>query len=258
MCEPCTTGVSYHDAQHNAVYQGSPANTCLACGCPDGYFVTGDCTKSANFKCNLCSCPAGYYLPTGACPAGITQYNPDYTQTCTRCLTAAECEPGFSFLSGLCAGTERVPNACIICIPKVCDAGYYSGGCNGVTPPTCTPYTACPANQYLIGYSPTKDGECLPCRICSERGLDTITPCGAYSNTICTGEPCYPTKGCSPTNSTSRYCDYAENEDSPTCGVCPVCTPTHLETDRQTTSFIDNSIEAGILLDSPRNRQTDN
>lgn len=224
-CQACVAGVSYRSAQQNAVSQGQAANTCAACGCPDGYFETGGCTQTANFQCSLCACTAGQFLPLGVCPAGTKTFNVTDELKCQKCLAVADCEPGVSYLSGLCSGAERRSNICIMCTLKWCEPGFYSGGCNGFTPPTCIAYTVCPSNQYLSGNSQTKDGVCLPCRVCPNGAVGTIVACSAYQNTVCTGEQCSPTKGCPPLNTTIRYCEYAEYEEAPTCGVCPVSLP---------------------------------
>ena len=141
---------------------------------------------------------------------------------CAACKTVQDCEPGRTYLSKACDGSDLAINTCVVCGSKDCSAGFYSGGCGGLQPTQCLALTQCPAGKFLNKWSSTNDGECETCRNCVAEGKREAVACSALNNAGCGGEPCDASGRCSSGVNTARFCSFRENASLPVCGVCPV------------------------------------
>lgn len=223
-CQSCSDGQTYEVSP----CQPSRDRVCASCTgtCKAGQYVARLCNRTSDTACAACvvNCAAGqYHKTTQTCPGGSGMVDV-VLANCDACLKVDACEPGRTFLSGDCAGTETQSNWCQGCSRRTCPDGYYAGGCGGYSDTQCLAHPTCPAAQFLQGASETVAGTCVPCRSCSASGLVQVRPCGRDTDAFCGGQMCHATRGCGTTpQKLAVHCDMLERMDGQgTCGVCPV------------------------------------
>lgn len=255
-CTPrkaCIPGVEYEPP--NSGYSAWEDRVCMKClVCPDRTTIVSDCNQTHDIQCAPCVCPPGTFMPLGVCTGSSKTF--DAAKECAKCMTVDECTPGQSYLSGNCSGATRAPNQCITCAGIWCDTSYYVGICQGYSPAKCIAYTQCGPDRYLSGWGLYTDGKCVAARNCTSMGLPLIKASTNHDNAVCGGDACNATYGCTSTNNTRRYCEYAENPAKPTCGVCPVrqtrCAPHELASDARAGVAGRVSIGRPVLPGVPR------
>lgn len=223
-CRACTEGQDY-ETSACLPWQNRVCSACrITCNTTLSERITGKCTVKADLQCAACAkqCLPGQYLNPGSTKCSGTTTQDTVLEGCGTCLKVSDCEPGKSYLSGNCSGTETKSNQCVVCQSLGCAFPSYSGGCGGYSPTQCLPLTRCPAGEFLNTWGETNDGVCQKCRNCTAIGLKTVTPCTSYQNAGCGGDACNATTNCVSTNNTIHYCDYLENVARPSCGICPV------------------------------------
>lgn len=228
-CRPCSACVAGQDYETSACLstRDRVCTRCRAtCNQTASEYKSKACTTTSDLQCSACvtKCPAGMYMNPGKTRCDGTTSVDTVLGGCSACLTVASCEPGQTYLSKECDGTDLAINTCNVCGSRACDDGFYSGGCGGLQPTQCLTLTRCPEGQFLNQWSATNDGKCQACRNCTAEGKRVVAQCTQRQNTGCGGEPCDEGGRCASTANTARFCSHIDtyNASIPVCGVCPV------------------------------------
>jgi len=208
-------------ASLTATYQG-PDNQKIPLGtkctlCELGKYLSG-CSSISMGTCLPCTvCPSGQYN------SGCVGISSGSCQTCSTC-------PPQSIMSG-CGGINS-GNCVSLC--KVCPSGQYQVGCNRTYNGSCVLCPSCLPGQYSFGCGGNFSGQCILCEPGKFRAGQ-----GPLNSLEC--QNC--DSGTDPTPEIKQAWSYnvaVQIIDVNAMNVCVVF--------RQTTSFIENSTEAGILL----------
>lgn len=223
-CSACVAGETY-ETRACTTTRNRVCSACSAtCDQEASEYISAGCTPTQDIQCTPCvtKCPAGTYMNPGKTRCDGTTVVDTVAGGCSACRVIGDCEPGRSYLSNECDGTDLAINTCVVCEGRTCPAGFYSGGCGGLQPTQCLPLTVCGAGRFLTQWSAINDGVCQTCRDCVGEGKYVVTPCTALQNAGCGGEPCDAAGRCASTNTTARFCSYMGGVLMPVCGVCPV------------------------------------
>ena len=249
-CVGCTNGRTYSDTVRTSDRQAP--NVCRNCSvCVQGsYYSSVICNASRDTVCTPCktSCNTGYYLTQcnstrdsmcvpcrSTCATGQFMTNlctgTTYQDTvqCFNCTPPASCVSGLYMPPGQCPGNTLANSVCVVCRSLSCPFGTYQRPCSMYNDTSCVPYTQCvPGRTTLRNRGLANDGVCLNCTNCSAYGLETVSSCSQYLDTLCNGTACSGASPCANLVDRNFFCSLdaiggaqANRTTRGVCGMCP-------------------------------------